>query len=114
MRGRNSYGSISSELSSGNHHAGDVGSSVPAVLYWLAGAIFWWVVADVLLGSVIPFTLVVMLPTNKLLLSPTLDRRAVEAGRLLGRWGRLHAVRTVLSALALLLFLYLAVFTKYE
>jgi hypothetical protein len=32
---------------------------------WLGGASFWWVVAGVLLGSVIPFTLIVILPTNK-------------------------------------------------
>jgi hypothetical protein len=79
---------------------------------WFAGASFLWVVGGMLLGSVIPFTLIVILPTNKLLLSPTLDRRSVEAERLLARWGTLHAVRSVLSGLALLLFLYLTVFTK--
>jgi hypothetical protein len=65
-----------------------------------------------MLGSVIPFTLFVILPTNKRLLSPTLDKRSVEAERLLTRWGKLHAVRSVLSGLALLLFLYLAIFEK--
>jgi hypothetical protein len=79
---------------------------------WLAGASFWWVVAGVLLGSVIPFTLIVILPTNKLLLDPTLDKRSAEAERLLCRWSRLHAVRSVLSGLALLLFLYLAIFRQ--
>jgi hypothetical protein len=79
---------------------------------WLAGSGFWWLVAGVLLGSVIPFTLIVILPTNKRLLSPALDRRSAEAERLLARWGRLHAVRSVLSAVALLLFLYLAISTK--
>src|SRR5262249_4787773 len=77
---------------------------------WLAGASFWWLAAGVLLGSVIPFTLIVILPTNKRLLSPALDRRSAEAERLLARWGRLHAVRSVLSGLALLLFFYLAIF----
>jgi hypothetical protein len=79
---------------------------------WLAGATFWWAVAGLLLGSVIPFTLIVILPTNKRLLSPTLDRRSAQTERLLARWAALHAVRSVLSALALLLFLYLAFFTK--
>jgi hypothetical protein len=76
---------------------------------WLGGASFWWVVAGVLLGSVIPFTLIVILPTNKQLLSPALDRGSAEAERLLARWGRLHAMRSILSGIALLLFLYLAV-----
>ena len=79
---------------------------------WLAGATIWWLIAGLLLGSVIPFTLVVILPTNRRLLSPTLDRRSAEAGRLLSRWGRLHSVRSVLSGLSLLLFLYLLVFSK--
>jgi hypothetical protein len=83
-----------------------------SVAAWLYGASFWWIVAGVLLGSVIPFTLIAILPTNKRLLSPTLDRRSAEAERLLTRWGRLHAVRSVLSGLALLLFLYLAILHK--
>jgi Domain of unknown function (DUF1772) len=79
---------------------------------WLAGATVWWLIAGVLLGLVIPFTLIVISPTNKRLLSPALDRGSAEAERLLVRWGRLHAVRSVLSGLALLLFLYLAIFRK--
>ena len=57
-----------------------------SIAAWLAGATFWWLVAGALLGSVIPFTLFVIpviLPTNKLLLSPTLDKQSVEAERLL-------------------------------
>src|SRR5437867_13202222 len=68
-----------------------------SVAAWLAGATFWWIIAGVLQVSVIPFTLIVILPTNKQLLSPTLDRRSVETERLLARWGRLHAVRGLLS-----------------
>ena len=83
-----------------------------SIAAWLAGATFWWVVAGVLQVSVIPFTLIVILPTNKRLLSPTLDRRSVEAERLLARWGTLHAVRSVLSGVALLLFLYLLISSK--
>jgi hypothetical protein len=43
---------------------------------------------------------------------PDTGQAAVEIERLLARWGALHAVRSVLGALALLLFLYLAIFTK--
>jgi len=83
-----------------------------SVAAWLTGSTFWWLVGGVMLGAVIPFTLIAILPTNKQLLSPTLDRRSAETERLLARWGRLHAVRSVLSAVALLLFLYLAIFRK--
>ncbi len=50
---------------------------------WLAGATFWWVVAGVLQVLVIPFTLIVILPTNKQLLSPALDRRSAQSGKAL-------------------------------
>jgi hypothetical protein len=85
---------------------------VSSIAAWLAGATFWWLVGGIVLGSVIPFTLFVILPTNKQLLRPTLERRSVEAERLLARWGTLHAVRSVLSGVALLLYLYLLVFRK--
>ena len=85
---------------------------VSSIAAWLAGASFLWVVAGLLLGSVIPFTLIVILPTNKQLLSPALDRRSAETERLLARWGMLHAVRSVLSGLAFLLFLNLVIFAK--
>ena len=85
---------------------------VASIAAWLAGASVWWLIGGIMLGSVIPFTLLVILPTNRRLLSPTLDKRSVEAEQLLARWGRLHAVRSVLSALALLLFVYLAIFKR--
>jgi uncharacterized membrane protein len=83
-----------------------------SIAAWLAGATFWWVVAGVLQVLVIPFTLIVILPTNKQLLNPALDRRSAQAGQLLARWGKLHAVRGVLSGAALLLFLYLLTLAK--
>jgi len=43
---------------------------VSSIAAWLSGATFWWLIAGLLLGSVIPFTLIVILPTNKQLLSP--------------------------------------------
>src|SRR5438128_746473 len=85
---------------------------ISSVAAWLDGATLWWLVGGVVLGCVIPFTLIVILPTNKQLLSPTLDRRSAETERLLARWGVLHAVRSVLSALALLLLVYLLIFAK--
>ena len=75
---------------------------------------FWsaWVLGDFsvalgagLLGAVVPFTLIVILPTNKQLLDPSLDPNAAKASELLVRWGRLHAIRSVLSSIAFLLFL---------
>jgi hypothetical protein len=47
------------------------------------------------------------LPANKRLESEELDLRSEEAGSLLRRWGRLHAVRSILSVLAFVIFLFL-------
>ena len=71
-----------------------------AVLAWLQGHGWPVLVGGLLLGSVIPFTLVVILPTNKRLLASNLDRGSTEAAILLRRWGQLHAVRSAVSALA--------------
>jgi Domain of unknown function (DUF1772) len=58
-----------------------------------------------LLGAVVPFTLVIMLPTNKRLLNPALDAHSPAALALLVRWGRLHAVRSVLGGASFVIFL---------
>jgi len=61
------------------------------------------ILSALILGAVVPFTLIVILPTNKRLLDPALDPHGAEASHLLNRWGRLHAVRSVLSAAAFLI-----------
>ena len=65
----------------------------------------WVALAAVLLIAVVPFTLVVILPTNKQLLDPALDPGSQRAAELLTRWGRLHATRSVLSGAAFAIFL---------
>ena len=85
---------------------------IASIAAWFAGASFLWGVGGLLLGAIIPFTLIVILPTNKQLLNPALDKHSRQAGQLLARWGRLDAVRSVLSTTALLLFLYLAIFKE--
>ena len=42
-----------------------------SIAAWIAGASFWWLVAGVLLGSVIPFTLIVILPCSRILCRAT-------------------------------------------
>jgi uncharacterized membrane protein len=66
-----------------------------------------WLIGGGLLVSVIPFTAVAILPTNKQLLDPATANDLDLAERLLTRWGRLHAVRSVLSLASLLTFLFL-------
>jgi uncharacterized membrane protein len=78
-----------------------------ATAAWFMGASVWWLVGGIILVSVIPFTLIVIFPTNKKLLDSALDKSSDEAAKLLARWARLHAVRSVLSLIASLIFIIL-------
>jgi uncharacterized membrane protein len=68
-----------------------------------------WLLAAVLILAVVPFTLIVIRPTNDRLLDPQRDRRSDETLQLLTSWGRLHAVRTLVSVVASVLFVWAVV-----
>ncbi len=78
-----------------------------ALRAWKSSADARWLLRGGLLVAVIPFTAVVILPTNKRLLDPAAASDPERAAALLTRWGWLHAVRSVLSLVALGLFLVL-------
>jgi hypothetical protein len=73
---------------------------VAGAVVWLMGGGAGWLVAAVLIGAVVPFTFIVIMPTNHKLLAPGRDLGSSETRALLERWGELHAVRTALSLLA--------------
>jgi hypothetical protein len=75
---------------------------------WALGAGFGWAIAALLIGAVVPFTLIVIMPTNKALLGPGRDLGTAETRSLLEHWAKLHAVRTVLSLGATVLYVCLA------
>ena len=77
-----------------------------SVAAWLAGASSRYLLAGVILGLVVPFTLIVIRPTNTRLLALDPKRDPALAEALLARWNKLHLVRSALSALALVLFLW--------
>jgi hypothetical protein len=74
-----------------------------AVAAWAQESSTPVLVAGLVLGAVVPFTLIVIRPTNERLLDARLDRNSPEAAALLARRGRLHAVRSVVSSVAFLL-----------
>ena len=84
-----------------------------AIMSLLSGAAAWllgggtpWVVGAVLIGLVVPFTFVAIMPTNKQLLAPGRDLASTETRALLEKWAKLHAVRSVLSLAATLIFIW--------
>ncbi|HXN89035.1 MAG TPA: DUF1772 domain-containing protein [Methylocella sp.] len=68
---------------------------------WLAGALS-------LLANW-PFTLIAILPTNKLLLEIPPQNAGPKSRELIRVWGRLHAVRCGLGATATVLFLWASI-----
>jgi Domain of unknown function (DUF1772) len=82
-------------------------SFVTGIFATLTGGGIGWAIAAVLVGAVIPFTFLGIMPTNRALLTPGRDLDSADTRALLERWGRLHAVRTVLSLLGTALDFYL-------
>ena len=97
-----------------SYHRATVTQVSLAVAGFLSGLVAWrsgseagWLIGGVLLVLVIPFTALVILPTNKKLRDPATANDLDLAEKLLTRWGRLHALRSVLSLASLLTFLLL-------
>ena len=53
-----------------------------------------------------PLTIFLIMPSNNALMATAPDDASAETRRLIERWGRLHAVRSVLGALATIIFLW--------
>ena len=85
-------------------------SFIGSALTYLESANILWMIGGFIIISVIPFTLIAIMPTNKKLLMPNLDMKADTTRDLLSLWGKLHAVRSILGVLALLIFLTLVTF----
>ncbi len=79
-----------------------------ALVGGVAGVVRWttlggtgWLAGGLLLAALIPYTLIVIRPTNNRLLDPALAARPAEATALLCRWGQLHSVRALVGCIAL-------------
>lgn len=81
--------------------------SAAGLAAWLLGASSVWLVASLLIGAVVPFTVIAIMQTNHKLLAPDRDPASPETRALLQRWGKLHAVRTALSLVATVLCIWL-------
>jgi anthrone oxygenase-like protein len=79
-------------------------SFVSSVFAWYSSSNIGWLAGGLTIFSVIPFTFIAIMPTNNKLLNPNLDKTSSVTGELLLRWGRLHAVRSMLSVVSLLIF----------
>jgi hypothetical protein len=76
---------------------------VSAVAAFVAGRGIWVLIGGLLLALVIPFTLFVIMSTNKQLQDPRRDGNTPGTRHLLERWGTLHWVRTAISIVAVVI-----------
>jgi hypothetical protein len=65
-----------------------------------------WLLGAVVLLANWPYTIFVIMPTNRQLMDTAPDRATAETRRLLERWGMLHAGRSGLGLVATLMFLW--------
>jgi anthrone oxygenase-like protein len=65
-----------------------------------------WLLAAVVLLANWPYTIYVIVPTNRLLMDTPPEAATAETRRMLERWGALHAGRSVLGLVATLIYLW--------
>jgi Domain of unknown function (DUF1772) len=87
-----------------------------AALGFVLGGLAWrttgdlrWLVAALILLAGWPYTLLVIMPTNKALKAISPSRASPTSRALLERWGRLHAVRTALGVAATAIFVWTSI-----
>jgi hypothetical protein len=92
---------------------GYVMQSALAIVGFMLGAAAWWLtgVLGFLLGAVLmllnwPWTLLGIMPTNRILMATDPTSAGSASRVLLVKWNSLHAVRTGLGAAAILAFLW--------
>ena len=70
---------------------------------WLLDRSMAVLVSGICIGLVIPFTLIIIYPTNRQLEDPGLDVGSLSTASLLAKWNRLHAIRSAASLVALVI-----------
>jgi Domain of unknown function (DUF1772) len=71
--------------------------------WWLNGRIGFLIGAILLLANW-PWTMFVIMPTNKALMATELEAAGAQSRALIVKWNRLHAVRTALGFVAVAAF----------
>ncbi len=81
-----------------------IGFILGMIAYWQSGGLLW-IVGAILMIANWPYTLFVIMPVNKKLEATPAGEAGPASRALIETWGRLHAVRTGLGALATLAYI---------
>ena len=82
-----------------------VGGMLGFVAYF--SSLDWrWLIGAVVLLANWPYTIFVIMPTNRRLMNTPAEAATAETRRMLARWGALHAGRSALGLVATLIFLW--------
>ncbi|HPG88517.1 MAG TPA: DUF1772 domain-containing protein [Hyphomicrobium sp.] len=76
------------------------------VLEWLVTGSMIWLLGAIVLVANWPFTLLVIMPVNKMLNDTPIGSANSETRQLIEKWGSLHGVRSALGVAATLIFLW--------
>ncbi len=79
------------------------------VLEWIVTGNWLWGIGAALLVANWPYTLLVIMPVNKLLDDTQIEAAGPQTRALIEQWGRLHAVRSLLGAASLFVFLWASI-----
>jgi hypothetical protein len=83
-----------------------IGGSLAGLAAWMLGGGLMWLVAALFILAVVPVTFIIIFPINKQLLAPGRDPGSPETRKLLIKWGQLHAIRSALSLVASVIFVW--------
>jgi hypothetical protein len=83
-----------------------IAGSLAGLTAWMLGGGLMWLVAALFILAVVPVTFIVIFPINKQLLAPGRDPGSPETRKLLIKWGQLHAIRSALSLVASVIFVW--------
>ena len=81
-----------------------IGFVLGLIAWWTTG-VWLWALGAVVLVANWPYTLLVIVPTNRKLKAIDTEKAVAESRTLLDNWARLHMVRTGLGCAAMLIFL---------
>jgi uncharacterized membrane protein len=76
------------------------------LMAWRQNGAWQWLAGAIVLVSAWPYTLLVIRPTNNELSGTSISDAGPRTRTLVEKWGRLHAVRSALGVLAMMLFLW--------